>query len=625
MDTSEMIELLKKCDYIMTDLQNDDHINGISMSGSVPLAFSTLTSLIISKQNNRIYGFKNVVEFELNADADDRIVLSKRDDNDIERLKVERDGLIAMYDGAIKDIVEENAVQTTVYKVNDELAFAIDVRTKSLHSTMKLKYGSFNDEYPEQKIAVRHLSGNEKVLEIGGNIGRNSLIISSLLQDQANLVVMECDDGIAEQLTENRDLNGHQFHIERSALSKRRLIQRGWDTVPSDVLVDGYKWVNTLTIDELKNKYNIAFDTLVLDCEGAFYYILMDMPEILDGIKLILMENDYHELPKKMEVNRVLREHKFKRIYAEGGGWGPCEAFFFEAWSRDTAALPAAFPASQKALESQPKKIIDCFMFYNELEMLAYRLHALHSVVDYFVIVEARQTFIGASKPLYFDENKHDARFLPYSDKIIHIVIDLPHTQGAMNMDISKNHQWTNETFQRNCINRGIDELASRLNDHDIIIVADLDEVPDPATLAKMKERRFSLNKVVAFEQDLYYYNLKCKHNAKWYSCKALTFRTYMEMNSSFETIRHLRGETVAEGGWHMSYFGDAKFIKNKIENFSHQEHNLEHITDVDAIQKRIDDGIDLYMRPDETFEHIAICDNKYLPPFYETHLSAFF
>ena len=629
MDTSEMIELLKKCDYIMTDLQNDDHINGVSMSGSVPLAFSTLATLIISKQNNRIYGFKNVVEFELNADADDCIVLSKRDDNDIERLKVERDGLIAMYDGAINDIVEENAAQSTVYKVNDELAFAIDVRTKSLHSTMQLKYGSFNDEYPEQKIAVRHLSGNEKVLEIGGNIGRNSLIISSLLQDQANLVVMECDDGIAEQLTENRDLNGHQFHIERSALSKRRLIQRGWDTVPSDVLIDGYKWVNTLTVDELKNKYNIAFDTLVLDCEGAFYYILMDMPEILDGIKLILMENDYHELPKKMEVDRVLREHKFKRIYAEGGGWGPCEAFFFEAWSRDTAAptaaLPAALPAAlMKAIESPPKKIVDCFIFYNELDMLAYRLHALNSVVDYFIIVEARQTHVGASKPLYFEENKHDPRFLPYAVKIIHVVIDLPHTQAAMNVDISQNHQWTNENFQRNCISMGMDELASRLNDHDIIVVADLDEVPDPATLAKMKERRFSLNKVVAFEQDLYYYNLKCKHNAKWYSCKALMFGTYKVMNASFETIRHLRCAKIERGGWHLSYFGDAKFIKNKIENFTHQEHNLEHITDVDAIQKRIVEGIDLYMRPGETFERIAICDNKYLPPFYETHLFSF-
>ena len=104
MNTRDMIELLKKCDYVMTDLLEK---NESSMSGFVPLAFSTLATLIISKQNNRIYGFKNVVEFDLNAD--DRIVLSKRDDKDIEQLKVERDGLIAMYDGTIEDIVEENA------------------------------------------------------------------------------------------------------------------------------------------------------------------------------------------------------------------------------------------------------------------------------------------------------------------------------------------------------------------------------------------------------------------------------------------------------------------------------------------------------------------------------------
>jgi len=96
MDTTKMIELLKKCDYVMTDLQNDDHINGITMSGIVPLAFSTLATLIISKQNNHIYGFKNVVEFELNSD--EPIVLSKNGSTHVEQLKLERDKLVGMYD-----------------------------------------------------------------------------------------------------------------------------------------------------------------------------------------------------------------------------------------------------------------------------------------------------------------------------------------------------------------------------------------------------------------------------------------------------------------------------------------------------------------------------------------------
>ena len=40
-------------------------------------------------------------------------------------------------------------------------------------------------------------------------------------------------------------------------------------------------------------------------------------------------------------------------------------------------------------------KIIDCFIFYNEVDILEYRLKTLNEVVDYFIIVESRQTFIG--------------------------------------------------------------------------------------------------------------------------------------------------------------------------------------------------------------------------------------
>ena len=38
-------------------------------------------------------------------------------------------------------------------------------------------------------------------------------------------------------------------------------------------------------------------------------------------------------------------------------------------------------------------KIIDCFIFYNELDLLNYRLNVLNNVVDYFIIVEATHCF----------------------------------------------------------------------------------------------------------------------------------------------------------------------------------------------------------------------------------------
>jgi len=218
--------------------------------------------------------------------------------------------------------------------INISLIENLDKKLKTMQSKLKIQYGSFADEYPEQKMAVRSLQGNEKVLEIGGNIGRNSLIIASLLKNSSNLVTLECDPKIANQLKENRDLNNLNFHIEQSALSNRKLIQKGWDTIPSDILQEGYNWVNTITLKELMEKYSIDFDTLVLDCEGAFYYILMDMPEILNNIKLIIMENDYWDISKKNYVDETLKKHNFFVDYKESGGWGPCYNNFFEIWKK---------------------------------------------------------------------------------------------------------------------------------------------------------------------------------------------------------------------------------------------------------------------------------------------------
>lgn len=213
-----------------------------------------------------------------------------------------------------------------VEEINNKLA--------NIHSKLYINHGSLLDELEEQKMAVMYLNGDEKILEIGGNIGRNSLVIASILDDDTNFVSLECDEDSANKLRENRDINNFHFHIENSALSNRNLIQRGWDTKPSEVLEDGYNWVKTITLNELKNKYNIEFDTLILDCEGAFYYILMDMPEILDNINLILMENDYYDINHKNYIDNVLRENNFYVEYSKPGGWGPCYSNFYQAWRK---------------------------------------------------------------------------------------------------------------------------------------------------------------------------------------------------------------------------------------------------------------------------------------------------
>jgi FkbM family methyltransferase len=223
---------------------------------------------------------------------------------------------------------------STIVKIVMMDSTSNDEKMNRIHSNLTIQHGDLHDELPEQKMVVRYLTGTEKVLEIGGNIGRNSLVISSILHDSANLVTLESDPTIAQQLIENRELNHFRFHVEISALSNQRLIQQGWITIPSDTLPEGFHWVNTITLPDLKSKYNIDFDTLVLDCEGAFYYILMDMPEILTNIKLIIMENDYHEITHKQYIDTMLLQHNFYIDYQESGGWGPCYHNFFEVWKK---------------------------------------------------------------------------------------------------------------------------------------------------------------------------------------------------------------------------------------------------------------------------------------------------
>jgi len=146
-------------------------------------------------------------------------------------------------------------------------------------------------------------------------------------------------------------------------------------------------------------------------------------------------------------------------------------------------------------------KIVDCFTFYNEFDLLTYRLNILNPIVDYFILVEARQTHVGKDKELFFEKNKE--RYAEFKDKIIHIVVDLP--IKFSDIDMAKNEQWINEKFQRNCIKNGLDTL--KLEKDDLILICDLDEIPDPETLSKIKSSEIHVE-LNSLEMQLHYYNL---------------------------------------------------------------------------------------------------------------------
>ena len=206
-----------------------------------------------------------------------------------------------------------------------------------LHNNLKITNGNFNEELNEQTMSVNFLYGQDrKVLELGGNIGRNSLIIASIIANDTNLVVFECDSNSANILEYNKSLNGFKFNVESCALSENRIAFQGWNSItlsPTDNVPDWYIEASTMTFNTLTQKYG-NFDTLVADCEGALYYILKDTPQLLDNINLILMENDYVIYEHKLFIDQLLLSHGFTKIYNCPGGWGPCYDFFWETWKK---------------------------------------------------------------------------------------------------------------------------------------------------------------------------------------------------------------------------------------------------------------------------------------------------
>ncbi len=261
-------------------------------------------------------------------------------------------------------------------------------------------------------------------------------------------------------------------------------------------------------------------------------------------------------------------------------------------------------------------RIVDCFTFYNELDLLKYRLTILNGVVDTFVLVEANLTHKGCEKSMIFQE--HQDLFAEFKDKIVYVpVTDMPCPESAFE---SKEDAWKNEKHQRNCIRRGLDTLE--LRDEDVILISDLDEIPNPILLASVKRGEVPI-RLQKLQQDMYYYNLNTCFLEKWYHAKIVTWAMLKELECPIEDIRFKECKAIPKGGWHLSYFGDVQQIQNKIMNFAHQEFNTETFTDPKHIREAVSKGVCLYDR-EIPIARIPVGRNANLPPRAKTLLAKF-
>jgi hypothetical protein len=195
--------------------------------------------------------------------------------------------------------------------------------------------------------------------------------------------------------------------------------------------------------------------------------------------------------------------------------------------------------------------IIDCFTFYNELDVLKKRLKYLDKVVDKFIIVESTVTHRGDEKKLFFDENKKD--FDEWLDKITHVIVrDNPDDKNP----------WSRENHQRNCILRGLDNC----NENDLIMISDVDEIPNREAIKLPDGIQVLTYNMIAFQ-----YSFKFIQNIEpWFGTVLTTFK-FLKTTSP-QNLRDTRWSNTyyQNAGWHLSSFGDAEFAANKNFHFAH-------------------------------------------------------
>lgn len=283
-------------------------------------------------------------------------------------------------------------------------------------------------------------------------------------------------------------------------------------------------------------------------------------------------------------------------------------------------------------------KTFDCFLFFNELELLELRFKILYDYVDYFIIVESELTFQGDKKDFVFEKNIN--RFSKYSEKIIYFKIheynldyeNLPFIPNPLNQDeqiLNKIYQfvddcphfdkkkefwWGNDFFQRECIWRALAIPGPQQND--LILISDLDEIPNVETLAQIKNKIKS-NEIICFKQHEFCYYLNYYHNSNWLGTCGFLYGNFSNVSLNSIRFSTKRNEgfspiIIENGGWHFTSLGGIEAIKLKILSWGHKEYN--NLIFLSGIEYNVLHGYDIFRRPGFGRLSYLQIDNQILP-----------
>lgn len=233
-------------------------------------------------------------------------------------------------------------------------------------------------------------------------------------------------------------------------------------------------------------------------------------------------------------------------------------------------------------------KIIDCFLFYNELDMLEFRLTELDNHVDYFIILDSDFDFAGNKKDSVFELNKE--RFESWEEKIIRIDCPELTLELITKINVEKYSEYKNRKINVNSINKDniifymmvklVEALSKlELDFEDIVMFSDIDEIPDFKSLDLIDDY-LPFNSII-LRQKRFFWTTK-------YIDKDLSFGTschqYTKISRNPLVLEHFyklksnkkfSNNSFIDSGWHFSHFEDLGNLHKKLELINDRTYSL--------------------------------------------------
>ena len=223
-------------------------------------------------------------------------------------------------------------------------------------------------------------------------------------------------------------------------------------------------------------------------------------------------------------------------------------------------------------------------MYFDEDLILDLRLNVLNKFVDYFVIVESIFTHKGDKRNLKFNIEK----FKEFKDKIIYLVYEQNPSKfkeiNSNDSDFIKSCKYIeNAAFRENGQRNFINQALSDANNEDIILVSDVDEIPNLENINFKKK----YSKIILFNQDMLYYKFNLKlPNLTWTGtrgCKKKYLRSpqwirnikdrkypFYRLDAFFSEKKFISCEIIKNGGWHFTNIKTAIEIQYKLRSYLH-------------------------------------------------------